>query len=236
MSDAAPVIEVRGLSKSFGGVHALREVPLAVWAGEVHALLGENGAGKIHPDQDHHRRSPARRRRAPARRPAGALRRHPRRAGRRASPPSTRSPASSPTSTWPRTSSSAGSPLHGGRHRLAHHVRRGRGAAAPAGRAPQPAHQGPRAERCAAADGRDRPRALDQRPRPDHGRADLLADAAARWPSSSRSCASCAPKARPSSSSRTAWRSCSQMADRVTVLRDGAYVDTRPWTASPPTI
>jgi len=46
MSDAAPVIEVRGLSKSFGGVHALREVPLAVWAGEVLALLGENGAGK----------------------------------------------------------------------------------------------------------------------------------------------------------------------------------------------
>jgi rhamnose transport system ATP-binding protein len=46
MSDAAPVIEVRGLSKSFGGVHALREVRLAVRAGEVLALLGENGAGK----------------------------------------------------------------------------------------------------------------------------------------------------------------------------------------------
>jgi len=42
----ATVIEVRGLRKSFGGVHALRDVRLAVRAGEVLALLGENGAGK----------------------------------------------------------------------------------------------------------------------------------------------------------------------------------------------
>ncbi|NNJ11470.1 sugar ABC transporter ATP-binding protein [Chloroflexales bacterium ZM16-3] len=46
MSDAAPVIEARGLSKAFGGVHALRDVRLAARAGEVLALLGENGAGK----------------------------------------------------------------------------------------------------------------------------------------------------------------------------------------------
>jgi rhamnose transport system ATP-binding protein len=46
MSEGTPVIEARGLSKSFGGVHALREVPLTVRAGEVLALLGENGAGK----------------------------------------------------------------------------------------------------------------------------------------------------------------------------------------------
>lgn len=30
----------------FGGVHALREVSLSVCNGEIHALLGENGAGK----------------------------------------------------------------------------------------------------------------------------------------------------------------------------------------------
>ncbi|HEU4328178.1 MAG TPA: sugar ABC transporter ATP-binding protein [Roseiflexaceae bacterium] len=46
MSEAAPLIEVRNLSKSFGGVQALRGVQLAVYGGEVHALLGENGAGK----------------------------------------------------------------------------------------------------------------------------------------------------------------------------------------------
>ncbi|MFC4947907.1 sugar ABC transporter ATP-binding protein [Pseudonocardia sp. GCM10023141] len=35
-----------GVSKSFGGVHACRDVHFGVRAGEVHALLGENGAGK----------------------------------------------------------------------------------------------------------------------------------------------------------------------------------------------
>src|SRR5690349_13331449 len=36
----------RGVSKSFGGVRALDGVDFAANAGEVHALLGENGAGK----------------------------------------------------------------------------------------------------------------------------------------------------------------------------------------------
>ena len=42
----APVIEMRGISKSFPGVKALRGVSLACARGEVHALCGENGAGK----------------------------------------------------------------------------------------------------------------------------------------------------------------------------------------------
>lgn len=37
---------MRGVAKSFGGVHALRGVDLDVRKGEVHALVGENGAGK----------------------------------------------------------------------------------------------------------------------------------------------------------------------------------------------
>lgn len=40
------VIEVRDLHKSYGDVHAVRGVDLAVEAGEVFALLGPNGAGK----------------------------------------------------------------------------------------------------------------------------------------------------------------------------------------------
>jgi ABC-type sugar transport system ATPase subunit len=42
----APLLEVRKLSKSFGAVAALSEVSLTVEAGQVHAIMGENGAGK----------------------------------------------------------------------------------------------------------------------------------------------------------------------------------------------
>ena len=45
MSEIA-LIEAVGLTKSFGGVHAVRSMDFAVFPGEVHALVGENGAGK----------------------------------------------------------------------------------------------------------------------------------------------------------------------------------------------
>jgi ABC-type sugar transport system ATPase subunit/ABC-type sugar transport system substrate-binding protein len=38
--------EVRNISKSFSGTHALKNVSLNVRAGQVHAVIGENGAGK----------------------------------------------------------------------------------------------------------------------------------------------------------------------------------------------
>ncbi len=41
-----PVLEMRGIRKSFAGVQALRDVALTARAGEVLALMGENGAGK----------------------------------------------------------------------------------------------------------------------------------------------------------------------------------------------
>jgi putative multiple sugar transport system ATP-binding protein len=40
------LLEMRGVSKSFAGVQALRDVNFAVEAGQIHALVGENGAGK----------------------------------------------------------------------------------------------------------------------------------------------------------------------------------------------
>ena len=42
----APLVAVRGLSKSFGPVKANQNIDLDVLVGENHALLGENGAGK----------------------------------------------------------------------------------------------------------------------------------------------------------------------------------------------
>ncbi len=49
MSQSAPptpLVEMRGISKSFPGVRALDDVSLTILAGEVHMLLGQNGAGK----------------------------------------------------------------------------------------------------------------------------------------------------------------------------------------------
>ena len=41
-----PILEMRNISKAFGGVQALRDVSFSCRKGKVHALVGENGAGK----------------------------------------------------------------------------------------------------------------------------------------------------------------------------------------------
>lgn len=43
---AAPVLELLGVDKQFGSVQALTKVSLRLYAGEIHALMGQNGAGK----------------------------------------------------------------------------------------------------------------------------------------------------------------------------------------------
>ena len=45
-SNSKPILEVNGVSKSFGGVEALREGSLNLFPGEVLAIVGANGAGK----------------------------------------------------------------------------------------------------------------------------------------------------------------------------------------------
>ncbi|WP_421758679.1 sugar ABC transporter ATP-binding protein [Devosia sp.] len=42
----APLISARGISKQFASIEVLRDVDLDLRKGEIHALLGENGAGK----------------------------------------------------------------------------------------------------------------------------------------------------------------------------------------------
>ena len=41
-----PVLELQGLSKSFGGLHAVRDVTFKIMPGDRKAIIGPNGAGK----------------------------------------------------------------------------------------------------------------------------------------------------------------------------------------------
>ena len=41
-----PAIELRGVDKRFGAVHANRDIDLTIERGTIHGIVGENGAGK----------------------------------------------------------------------------------------------------------------------------------------------------------------------------------------------
>jgi len=45
-TDRSPAVRVRGMSKSYGRLHAVRDLDLDVGRGEIFAILGPNGAGK----------------------------------------------------------------------------------------------------------------------------------------------------------------------------------------------
>src|SRR3990172_12394427 len=46
MNSGTPVLELKELSKSFGGLHAVRNVNLQIFPGDRKAIIGPNGAGK----------------------------------------------------------------------------------------------------------------------------------------------------------------------------------------------
>jgi ABC-type sugar transport system ATPase subunit len=44
--NGTPILQMRGINKSFGPVHVLKQVNFAAYPGQVTALVGDNGAGK----------------------------------------------------------------------------------------------------------------------------------------------------------------------------------------------
>ena len=74
----SPAIELVGIDKKFGAVHANKDINLTVAKGSIHGIIGENGAGKSTLDVDHLRLLSCRQRRDPRQRQS---RRHPRQPG-----------------------------------------------------------------------------------------------------------------------------------------------------------
>ena len=46
MTETTPTLEMRDVCKRYGGVQALTDASIKIYSGEVHALVGDNAAGK----------------------------------------------------------------------------------------------------------------------------------------------------------------------------------------------
>ena len=46
LAEETPLLSLRGINKSFGAIHVLKDVDFDAYAGKVTALVGDNGAGK----------------------------------------------------------------------------------------------------------------------------------------------------------------------------------------------
>ena len=104
-----PLVEMRDIRVSFGGLHAVDGVSIDLYPGEVVGLVGGNGAGKSTLDAHPVGRASRRLRRDPHQRRAGHDPQPPRRAPARRRGRSTRSSRSPTTSTPPATCSSGAS-------------------------------------------------------------------------------------------------------------------------------
>ena len=51
MTERTPLLELKGVSKRYGGIAALTDVDFKAYSGEIHAVLGQNGAGNKHAQQ-----------------------------------------------------------------------------------------------------------------------------------------------------------------------------------------
>ena len=98
VAERTPLVEMRDINVAFGGVHAVRDVTIDLYAGEVIGLVGGNGAGKSTLMRVLSGAHPADTRRDPDRRPDRS------RSATRATPRRSTSRRSTRRSPWPTTS------------------------------------------------------------------------------------------------------------------------------------
>ena len=228
------MLEIRDLHRSFGETRALQGANLTVTGGEIHALAGENGSGKS----------------TLIKILSGVLRPEAGEVRWDGAPLTATSPAAAQqtgiVTVFQETLRRAGAlrareRLH--RHRRAVPLRAppGRRGAGGARRADR--HRRRRHRRRAARSGRSRWRSASwsRSPAPSCGRGGSWCSTRAPPPwtratasACSRTSARRAAPGAPSCSRRTAWTSCVQLADRVTVLRLGATVAEGPMAATSP--